>query len=134
MLRDTTVTLLSIVSIVMLFMMVGGCHHRSVQHSVGTVSYILESGVDRNREHPNTFEIPSAEERENLKPGQLVKLMFRITHERKVDVERMWVIVQEKHSRYYVGKLDNDPYCTDQIKSGMRVRFEPQHVIQIWQD
>ena len=31
----------------------------------------------------------------------------------------------------YVGVLDNDPYCTDEIRSGMRVEFHADHVIQI---
>jgi hypothetical protein len=37
-------------------------------------------------------------------------------------------------SEYYVGTLDNDPYCTDEIRSGMRVEFHSDHVIQIYEE
>jgi hypothetical protein len=96
------------------------------------VSYVLDDGAEINREHPGTYAIPPARQRNNLQPGQLVKLVFRISHEDKVDVERMWVVVKTKHSNYYVGVLDNDAYCTDKIASGLEVRFDPRHVIQIY--
>jgi hypothetical protein len=44
----------------------------------------------------------------------------------------MWVVVQRKASfRVYEGVLDNDPRCTKEIQSGMKVVFEPRHIIQI---
>ena len=72
-------------------------------------------------------------------PGRfkIVKLMFRIgledqSGERREEVERMWVIVQRRVGlKKYLGVLDNDPYCTNGISSGMPVVFEPRHVIQI---
>jgi hypothetical protein len=76
------------------------------------VTYTLDSGVERHQEAPDTFEIPPASEREALTPGQLVKLMFRIDVDGEVHVERMWVIVEEMRPEFYVGVLDNDPYCT----------------------
>lgn len=97
-------------------------------------TYTLDCGVQRKREFPETFEIPAAEERENLQPGQLVKLMFRIDQDGDVTVERLWVIVQERQPGYYVGVLDNEPTCTDELEAGMRVRFAPRHVIQIWRE
>lgn len=46
----------------------------------------------------------------------------------------MWVIVKERTEVGYVGTLDNDPYCTDQLRAGTEVHFEPRHVISIWTD
>jgi|GEM_PF-3085063 hypothetical protein len=34
----------------------------------------------------------------------------------------------------YVGVLDNDPYCTDQIQAGLELEFTPKHVINIYAD
>ncbi len=100
--------------------------------SAERVSYTLDDGVEINREHPHTYEIPPAEERNNLVPGQLVKLVFRIAHGDEVDVERMWVEVTGTRPGGYVGVLDNDPYYTDGIRHGLEIEFEPRHVIQIY--
>ena len=103
----------------------------SVQVADG-VSYVLEDGEERNRQYPDTFEIPSKEERQNLKAGQIVKLMFRITADGETQTERMWVVVKGKEKGGYLGILDNDPECTQKMKSGVEVRFEPRHVISIY--
>ena len=95
------------------------------------VTYTLDDGAQTHREFPDTFQIPSQAERENLKPGDLAKLIFRISNGDEVNVERMWVQVLEVSSQSYVGVLDNDPYCTNEIRSGMKVQFHPDHVIQI---
>lgn len=97
-------------------------------------TYTLDSGVERHQEAPDSFEIPAASEREALKPGQLVKLMFRIDVDGEVHVERMWVVVEEVRPEFYVGVLDNDPYCTADIRSGQKVQFHADHVIQIWRE
>jgi len=96
------------------------------------VSYVLDDGEEVHRENPNTYQIPPIAKREDLQLGQLVKLVFRISHGDEVDVERMWVAVKEKRADYYAGVLDNDAYCTDQIASGMEVHFQARHVIQIY--
>ena len=49
----------------------------------------------------------------------------------KCDVERMWVQVERKTDIGYIGILDNDPYCTEELKAGVAVNFGPEHVIQI---
>lgn len=66
-----------------------------------------------------------------MRVGDLVKLVFRIEFDDEAHVERMWVQVREVRPEFYVGILDNDPYCTDEIRSGMRVEFHADHVIQI---
>lgn len=97
----------------------------------------LDDGEERHRESPHTFYLPPAEVRSTLQPGQIVKLIFRIELEDEdgvptQEVERMWVIVQAPlENGMYVGTLDNDPQCTADIQSGMKVVFEPRHVIQV---
>ncbi|HEX4343031.1 MAG TPA: DUF2314 domain-containing protein [Verrucomicrobiae bacterium] len=95
------------------------------------VSYTLDSGVARREESPATFWIPPQEQRADLRPGDLVKLIFRITVDDEMHVERMWVRVTEIKPEYYIGALDNDPYCTNELQSGMRVEFHSDHVIEI---
>jgi hypothetical protein len=99
--------------------------------------YELDDGEERHRESPSKFYVPPAEVRSSLQPGQIVKLIFRISledddHVQTQEVERMWVIVQEPiQDGKYLGILDNDPECTEGIKSGLKVVFEPRHVIQV---
>lgn len=97
----------------------------------------LIDGEDRHELNPDTFEIPTLEERANLKEGDYAKLIFRIamddTGERDCH-ERMWAIVQERTSSGYIGTLDNQPGAVDDdhsLQYGSRVAFEPRHVIDI---
>jgi len=98
------------------------------------MEYTLDDGEAIHRDYPETFHIPSKMQRENLLPGELVKLIFRITVGPKTDIERMWVIVKSRGDGDYVGTLDNDPYCTTELKSGHEVRFGPENVIQIHEE
>ncbi|WP_090938733.1 DUF2314 domain-containing protein [Azotobacter beijerinckii] len=98
------------------------------------MKYTLDSGEELSREFPETFWMPPRDERENLLPGELVKLMFRISLEEDQHVERMWVIVKERKGNSYIGVLDNDPYCTAELRTGEEVEFCPEHVIQIYEE
>jgi hypothetical protein len=100
--------------------------------NVMAVAYTLDNGAELHREYPETFQIPPQSVRENLRVGDLVKLIFRIEFDGEAHVERMWVQITEVRAEYYVGALDNDPYCTEEIRSGMRVEFHADHVIQIY--
>jgi uncharacterized protein YegJ (DUF2314 family) len=95
-------------------------------------TYSLDDAESVAAEFPETFFIPPRQEREQVQVGDLVKLIFRIEIGNECSVERMWVAVTKKtKSRGFVGSLDNDPYCTDTIKSGMEVAFGPEHIIEI---
>src|SRR5262249_15018149 len=95
------------------------------------LTYTLDSGLERNRHDPDTFKIPVQMARETLRPGDFAKLMFRITINDEVHVERMWVRVQECNPGFYIGVLDNQPTCAEEICIGMTVDFEADHVIDI---
>jgi uncharacterized protein YegJ (DUF2314 family) len=98
------------------------------------VTFKLDSGVEAHAEFPETFDIPSASDRESLGEGDLAKLMFRFSDGERTFVERMWVRVQKVGPDGYVGILDNNPDGTDEIRAGMRVEFAAEHVIQIQRD
>jgi uncharacterized protein YegJ (DUF2314 family) len=56
-----------------------------------------------------------------------------LSNGKQTQVERMWVLIKSRNGSRYTGILDNDPYCTDQIKAGLEVSFEPRHVIDIYE-
>lgn len=60
--------------------------------------------------------------------------MFRIEHDETVDVERIWVIVEEATATGYIGSLNNQPVSTNELQIGALVAFGPQHIIQIYDD
>ena len=99
--------------------------------------WCLDDGEDRHREAPETFWIPDLQQREALQPGDLVKLIFRISvndDEEPVSVERMWVIVRGRVGGNYFGILDNDPFGieeNDEFWHGIEVPFAARHVIDI---
>ena len=105
---------------------------RGIPQDSTNVTYTLDSGEERHRDAPDTFELPSRTRRENLIEGDLVKLMFRIVIDEIDFVERMWVRVTDVRHGTYLGVLDNDAYSTNEIRSGMSVGFNADHVIQIW--
>ncbi len=64
-------------------------------------NYELIDGERMNREHPETFEIPSLIERRNLPVGALVKAIFQVPGTK--NGERMWMVVSEAGPDGYVG-------------------------------
>jgi hypothetical protein len=101
----------------------------------------LRSGEASQMANPDKFWLPPREERENLKRGQSIKLIFEIEGENEdgsVEVlgERMWVIVSEIHDGYYIGILDNPPALIEGAEDvylcfGAEIPFRPEHVIDI---
>ncbi len=95
------------------------------------MNYKLENAEILNAENPNTFYIPSKVERESLKVGDLVKLIFVFDDEESMP-ERMWVEILSKEGEKYKGRLDNDPYTTKVIKYSDEVFFGSENIIQIY--
>lgn len=88
----------------------------------------LKSGVESNREHPDTFEIPTQEDRDSLQPGDRAKLMWQV---RGWPGERMWVQIQSRRGDRCVGRLINDPMFVH-LHYGAKVSFHMDHIID-WQ-
>jgi hypothetical protein len=106
--------------------------------SINTDGWELVSAEERNSAHPSTFLIPTREQRENLAPGDGVKLLFDIENRENGRVkgrgmERMWVIVKARKEGEYSGALDNDPVTAEnlQLRKGDIITFGPQHVSAI---
>jgi hypothetical protein len=100
----------------------------------------LQSGETRHAAHPDSFWIPSRDEREHLKRGQAARLLFELEGESEDSVERaverMWVIVAERVGDGYIGILDNEPASlepgpTVYLTEGAEIPFWPEHVIDI---
>lgn len=90
----------------------------------------LGSGVRMNRKHPDTFEIPTDEDKAAIKPGALVKLMFQ--HHDGEWIERMWVCVTKVGRFRMEGELFNEPFdYFAHLESGSKVKFRAKHVIGI---
>ncbi|WP_379488720.1 hypothetical protein [Novosphingobium soli] len=99
--------------------------------------WCLEDGEAYHANAPTTFWIPELKDRENLQPGDLVKLIFQISvdnPDEPVAIERMWVLVRERQPTGFFGLLDNDPSSigeNDEFWSGIELPFQPRHVIDI---
>jgi hypothetical protein len=101
----------------------------------------LRSGEQSQREHPDTFWMPPLDQRQNVKRGQAVRLIFEIEAQDEQGVvhvsgERMWVIVAERVGDVYIGILDNQPACLKRsgnayLRFGAEVPFQAEHVIDI---
>jgi hypothetical protein len=99
----------------------------------------LESAEARHAESPETFWIPDRAQRDSLRMGQLVQLLFKIQcvdddGNLEVNVERMWVEVDGRVEDLYLGTLRNQPASID-VGQGLdfksRIAFLAEHVIDI---
>lgn len=77
--------------------------------------------------YKDDFEIPSREEREDLWPGDLVKLIFENLG------ERLWVrVTNVLDPQIYVGIIDSFPaYENVHVHKGDEVIFSPENVADI---
>jgi len=101
----------------------------------------LASGEELHAQHPETFHLPTRENRDNLKRGDAAKLIFiieGIEENGSTDQagERIFVIVAEKVGDCYIGILDDQPALievTDEtyLRFGAEIPFLAEHVIEI---
>lgn len=66
----------------------------------------LMSGLESHRKYPESFEVPSDEDKELLRPGDSAKLMWSVM---RMPGERMWVRITHRAGDHLVGTLENDP-------------------------
>ncbi len=99
------------------------------------MTYKLIDGLQRHEANPNTFEIPSLEEKQELKAGDIVKLGFEATEEFDdgPSGERMWVRTTKIKGDDYEGTLSNDPVVIEDLKHGDKVIFNSKHIISIYE-
>ncbi len=81
----------------------------------------------RAAEH-GSFKIPLRSQRENLRVGNLVKLVFIDPTRGMPNGERMWVEVVAVEVGRYRGELRNVPVLIEDLREGDLVEFGPEHV------
>jgi uncharacterized protein YegJ (DUF2314 family) len=98
-------------------------------------TYELDDGEQMHEDAPETFYIPSLDQRHSLRVGDCVKLVFRMAQPNTdiLSVERMWVEITEVKESYYKGFIDNDPQGDVKVKCGDIAIFQPKHVIAIYE-
>ncbi|WP_178140496.1 DUF2314 domain-containing protein [uncultured Campylobacter sp.] len=89
-------------------------------------SYKLEFG--------DKFYLPEREKRQNLRTGDIVKLIFRFEDDEFAQVERMWVIVSETNNGEFTGILDNEPFIKGCLNAGDEIKFNYKNVLEIYKD
>lgn len=96
----------------------------------------LQNVEELSQLHPRTFFIPPATERANLKPKDLVKLIFVLDEEAPngMEAERMWVQVGGRDGDVYSGFLDNQPSLIKTLEPGDQVQFRSEHVAALQYD
>ena len=93
--------------------------------------FVLVSAVRRNKESPDTFEIPPRKIRESRDVGDNVQLLFNPKDEADGLGERMWVCVTAVGSKNYEGTLRNSPAAGLKgiLHWGDLVKFNASHII-----
>lgn len=97
--------------------------------------WTLENAEERQANAPNSFPIPSREERESLVVGRRVQLLFnflnRDEHGAIIDCEKMWVTIESTRDQNYTGCLENAPATSNLVSPGDIVTFEPANISSI---
>ena len=89
------------------------------------LKYTLVDGVERNETHPDTFWIPSKEDKNSLTIGNMVKLGFL---DKDGIGERMWVLITQKDEDSFKGTLANHPVFL-KLDYDDEVSFKSKHII-----
>jgi uncharacterized protein YegJ (DUF2314 family) len=96
---------------------------------MNTQKYTLTNGIESNKAYPNTFWIPSDEDKDLLDIGDACKLIFEPDNEEQL-TERMWVNIIEINGDEFVGELDNNPVSLN-MKPGDLVKFHRDAIVDI---
>lgn len=91
------------------------------------LKYTLVDGIERNESNPNTFWIPSEEDKNSLIVGDMVKLGFL---DKQGNGERMWVVITEKDGGSFKGTLANNPVFL-KLTYDDEISFEFKHIIDL---
>lgn len=98
---------------------------KGIEHSATVPSFI--DAEKRNKMNPDSFYIPSAEERNNVDADWLVKVIY--------NNERFWVQVVDAFmdgtKKLYAGIVDNILINSADINYLSLVIVEPKHIIEI---
>lgn len=91
----------------------------------------IESGIESNRKWPDSFWVPEGDVKDQIHPGDLVKLMWRVKRD---PGERMWVKVTRRDGDLLVGTLENWPIFV-RMDPGEKIKFHIDDIIDyMWED
>lgn len=80
--------------------------------------------VQKNKEHPDTFQIPSKEDLDKMEEGFFVK----VGH----NGERFWTeITSIEESGTIFGRVDNDLVYEHPFKYNDKIMFEKRHILDV---
>jgi len=95
----------------------------------------LENIEQTAKQNPDTFFIPSVEERKHQKVGDSVRLhiWLKSPSEDEPRAERMWVTITQEQGLFkpYKGILENQPVYIDDLTIGDEVIFQPCHIARV---
>jgi hypothetical protein len=102
----------------------------------------LINAMERHRESPRSFQIPSCDEALAMTAGDHVKIGLilpegtnAVFRGAPVDAERFWVKIEgfriENEEITYFGTVANDLEFVPNFEFGSRISFGPEHVLQI---
>jgi len=96
--------------------------------------FYLEDVIEKNKQFPRTFLIPTQEEIDKLDIGDLIKLVFVMKKPQGngCRAEKMWVRVTDIQKDKFTGMLDNDPYYLKSIKAGHIITFKAINIACIY--
>jgi hypothetical protein len=95
--------------------------------------WTLDNAEVQHEASPRTFHIPSRAEREALRPGQMVQLLFHFLNREPdgsqvIDREKMWVTVKRVTPAGFEGQLESLPATSNALAPLATIQFGPEHV------
>ena len=95
--------------------------------------WALDDAEARHAASPQTFHIPDRAEREALRPGQMVQLLFLFLNREPdgspiIDCEKMWVTLKRVTPTGFEGQLESEPATSKALAPLATIRFGPEHV------
>ena len=94
-----------------------------------TNDWYVVSGVERNREYPESFGIPSDEEKNALVTGDIVKICIEAPEEHS---ERFWCILTSRlDGARWLAEVNNDLVGPWGLSAGDSIEFHRDAIIDI---
>jgi hypothetical protein len=91
-------------------------------------------GEERNRQHPDTFPIPTTAQKQALQIGESVQIGVEgLQHSRPIAGERFWVRLTSVEGDTYSGTVRNDLAFSEEhgVKHGDLLTFEARHILDV---
>lgn len=107
-------------------------HYASLDHE----GWTLDDVEALQARDPGRYRLPAHEERTALRSGDSAQLRFLIRTADEAGAledcaEHMWVKVLAYTDQAWLARLSDEPACTDGIQPGLRVWFQPRHVLAL---